>query len=251
MRILRVTDDEILIVCDSGASPVLERHLSTYSIGRDVRIEPRDDVLISLIGPATLTVTGLAPGDEHATARDRIDGVECLLVSTPSGVDVIAPSESAEGVRAELLSRGCEPVSEKSAEILRVESGRPRFGTDLVGGPMPAEAGLVERSVSFTKGCYIGQEPVARLHYKGRPNRFLRGLRLDGRAEAGDTVRNPERELGTIGSVALSPVEGWIGLAIIRREAEPGQRVEVITGSGPIEAEVVDVPFPIATMEIA
>jgi folate-binding Fe-S cluster repair protein YgfZ len=97
--------------------------------------------------------------------------------------------------------------------------------------------------VSFTKGCYIGQEPVARLHYKGRPNRFLRGLRTEGPVSPGDPVRLEERELGSIGTFALSPASGRIALAILRKEAEPGSRVEVGTGDGTVAATVTDLPF--------
>ena len=171
------------------------------------------------------------------------------MVATPAGVDLVVDEADGDRVASHLLENGSEEVSEKASEILRIESGRPRFGSELSGGPMPAEAGLVERSVSFTKGCYIGQEPVATLHYKGRPNRLLRGLRLRGRAEVGDVVRNDDRELGEIDSVALSPVEGWIGLSILRREAESGQTVEVVTDAGSIEAEVIELPFPTAMAE--
>ena len=68
-------------------------------------------------------------------------------------------------------------VDEAAAEILRVERGRPRYGIDLDDTVIPQEADLNERAVSFTKGCYVGQETVARLFYKGKPNRHLRGLR--------------------------------------------------------------------------
>ena len=86
---------------------------------------------------------------------------------------------------------------------------------------MPAEAGIVERAVSFTKGCYIGQETVARLHYKGRPNRHLRGLR-SARRRRGRRLRLGEKEVGAVGTACVSPAFGPIGLAIVRREAEPG-----------------------------
>ena len=105
---------------------------------------------------------------------------------------------------------------------------------------IPQEAGINERAVSFTKGCYIGQETVARLHYKGKPNRHLRGLRLRGPATPGDAVRLGERELGTIGTAVLSPARGPIALAILRREAEPGVMVDVGPG---LEAEVVELPW--------
>ena len=113
---------------------------------------------------------------------------------------------------------------------MRVESGRPRFGREMTTATIPQEAGINERAVSFTKGCYIGQETVARLHYRGKPNRHLRGLRLERAAAAGDPVRLGERELGTIGTAVLSPAHGPIALAILRREAEPGATVEVADG---------------------
>ena len=81
-----------------------------------------------------------------------------------------------------LRGRGAVPVGETAVECLRVELGRPRYGIDLDETVIPQEAGLNERAVSFTKGCYVGQETVARLFYKGKPNRKLRGLRLPGAA---------------------------------------------------------------------
>ena len=86
-------------------------------------------------------------------------------------------------LRAALLEAGAAEVDAAAAEILRIEAGRPRFGAEMSTETMPAEAGIVERAVSFTKGCYIGQEPVARLHHRGRPNRHLRGLRLSAPVE--------------------------------------------------------------------
>ena len=132
-------------------------------------------------------------------------------------------------------------MSEQAAEIIRVESGRPRFGLDMGPESMPAEAGITERAVDFEKGCYIGQEPVARLHYRGKPNRTLRGLRLSSPAEHGDPLLLADREVGTVGTVCLSPALGPIALAIVRREASEGDRLAV--GGGAITAEVVGLPF--------
>ncbi len=105
---------------------------------------------------------------------------------------------------------------------------------------MPAEAGIVERAVDFDKGCYIGQEPVARLHYRGRPNRVLRGLTLGAPAEPGAALTLGEKEVGQIGTACVSPALGPIALAVVRREAEPGDALEV-AGAG--SAEVVELPF--------
>jgi tRNA-modifying protein YgfZ len=123
-----------------------------------------------------------------------------------------------------------------------VERGRPRYGVDLDDTVIPQEAGLNGRAVSFTKGCYVGQETVARLHYKGKPNRHLRGLRLSGPANGGEELVLGERVVGHVGSVARSPALGSIALALVRREAEPGSVLRV--GAQGTSAEVLELPFP-------
>jgi folate-binding protein YgfZ len=124
---------------------------------------------------------------------------------------------------------------------VRIESGRPRYGADLDDATIPQEAGLNDRAVSFTKGCYVGQETVARLFYRGKPNRHLRGLRLSAPAPAGMPLRLGEREVGRLASVALSPVHGPIALALVRREAGPGDTLAV--GDEGLSALVVELPF--------
>jgi folate-binding protein YgfZ len=116
-----------------------------------------------------------------------------VRVVTDLGVDVICAAEDVARVRAQLEAAGAVPVSEAAAEVLRVESGRPRYGVDLDQTVIPQEAGLNERAVSFTKGCYVGQETVARLHYRGKPNRHLRGLRLSATAPPGAELRRGEQ----------------------------------------------------------
>jgi folate-binding Fe-S cluster repair protein YgfZ len=106
---------------------------------------------------------------------------------------------------------------------------------------MPAEAGIVAAAVNFEKGCYIGQETVARLHYKGKPNRHLRGLRLSAPALPGDALLLGEKEVGRVGGSCVSPLHGPIALAIVRREAEPG--AELAVGEDGVTAQVVDLPF--------
>jgi tRNA-modifying protein YgfZ len=126
---------------------------------------------------------------------------------------------------------------------VRVETGRPRFGADMTTATIPQEAGINERAVNFEKGCYIGQETVARLHYRGKPNRHLRGLRLAKPVEAGAVVRLGERELGRVGTAVLSPAHGPIALAILRKEAEPGATVEIEANGATVQAGVVELPF--------
>ena len=139
------------------------------------------------------------------------------------------------------MAAGATEVDAAAAEILRIEAGRPRFGAEMSTETMPAEAGIVEAAVSFTKGCYIGQEPVARLHHRGRPNRHLRGLRLSAPVEAGAGLTLGGKEVGRVGSGCVSPALGPIALAIVRREAEPG--AELVAGEDGVTARVADLPF--------
>jgi tRNA-modifying protein YgfZ len=126
-------------------------------------------------------------------------------------------------------------------EIARIEAGIPRFGREFGPDTMPAEAGLVERAVSFTKGCYPGQEPIARLHYRGHANRGLRGLAFRrGLPEVGVPVTSDDgREIGRVTSVAESARFGPIGLAVLRREVADRQKVE----AGGVAAVVKPLPF--------
>jgi tRNA-modifying protein YgfZ len=153
-------------------------------------------------------------------------------------VDVICRADEADSVRSAL---GVAAVAAEALECLRVESGRPRYGVDTNADTIPEEAGLNERAVSFTKGCYVGQETVARLHYRGRPNRHLRGLRLEQPGIPGEPVRFGERVVGALGSTVVSPALGPIALAILRREVAPGDLVTV--GDDGRGGEVVELPF--------
>src|SRR4051794_25477667 len=225
MRILRGADWWILD-SEPQALPVLEHMVRVYSIGRDVRSERDERPLWSVLGPTARDALDNPP---PATEHSNVEGELGLYITTHDGIDVI-------GERPNLPE-----ASDATAEILRIESGRPRLGYELGDDVIPQEAGINERAISFTKGCYVGQETVARLFYKGKPNRHLRGLRLSEPAERGDHVHAGEREVGRIGSSCISPTHGPIALALLRREVAPGDRVAV--GEGGATAEVVELPF--------
>ena len=241
LRLTRPKADEIVLDTEGVSTSAAVRHLTMYSIGRDVSVDDRtaETAVLSVIGPRTEEVTGIAPLERFAVAETKIGGTDLLAAGTRGGLDLLLPSSALAEVRDNLLRRGAAEASEEAAEILRIEAGDPRFGVDMSTETMPAEAGIVEETVSFTKGCYIGQETVARLHYRGRPNRHLRGLRLEGAVATGDEVQLGERVVGSIGSVCLSPAHGRIALAILRREAEPGMKVT----AGDVPGEVVELPF--------
>jgi tRNA-modifying protein YgfZ len=243
MRVLRLGPEEVWLDTEPAALETVRRHLETYKIGRDVAVAEvsAERALLSLIGPRSAAVAGTAALPEHSSEEASVGGVACLAVGTRDGLDLIAATAEAEALREALLAGGAVEVGPGAAEILRIESGTPRFGAEISEATMPAEAGIVERAVDFTKGCYIGQEPVARLHYKGRPNRHLRGLRLSGPLEPGAPLRLGEKEVGEVGSACVSPAHGPIALAVLRREAEPG--AELSAGEDGVTAQVVDLPF--------
>jgi folate-binding protein YgfZ len=236
MRVLRGSD-WFWLDCEPIGRDPLARTIKMYSLGRDVKNEDvtGDRAILSLIGPAAGEALDVAPPD---TEHSFVEGEHGIYVRTDLGIDVICSADRADDVRDAL---GVEPVSDEAAECLRIESGRPRHGLDMGADTIPQEAGLNERAVSFEKGCYVGQETVARLYYKGKPNRFLRGLRLTSETETGAPITLGERQVGTIGSTCVSPAHGPIALALVRREASPGDTV--LVGDPAIEAEVVELPF--------
>ena len=243
MRVLALAEDEIWVDTEPEALEAAHRHLGTYKIGREVEIEDvtAERAIVSLIGPRSAAVVGAPPPPEHASVRLSFDGVDCLAVGTALGIDLIAAAADGGRLFAGLAAAGAPAVSPGAAEILRIEAGTPRFGAEMDTSTMPAEAGIVEAAVDFEKGCYIGQETVARLHYKGKPNRHLRGLRLSAPAEPGAALLLGEKAVGKLGGACISPVHGPIALAILRREAEPG--AELLVGEDGVTARVADLPF--------
>jgi folate-binding protein YgfZ len=242
---LRVLDTgaELLLDTERAALQELFNMIRRYKLGMDVELHKRtlETGLLSLIGPGARALADADALDaaEHANAPAEIGGHPVTLAVTDAGIDVFCAAEHIEGVRGALEAAGGTVVSEAAAEILRVESGRPRWGLELDDSVIPQEAGLNERAVSFTKGCYVGQETVARLHYRGKPNRHLRGLRLAEPVAPDTPVVLGEREIGRVGSSVVSPRLGPIALAILRREAAPGGSVD----AGGVAAEVVALPF--------
>jgi len=233
MRVLALAPDRLLVDADAAGRAVLAHTFTTYSLGRDVRITDLTDerTVLSLIGPRSRERLDAAPAEtEHAF----VEGAHGLYVTTDLGVDVIV-----DAARLDAARELAPAVSDDAAEGVRIESGRPRLGMDMGSNTIPQEAGLNDRAVSFTKGCYVGQETVARLYYRGKPNRHLRGLELSDPVEPGAPIVLGEKEVGTVGSACVSPRLGPIALALVRREAAPGDAVVV----GGVAATVVELPF--------
>jgi folate-binding protein YgfZ len=252
--------DELLLDTERIALQALFDMIRRFKVGYEVELHKRtvERGLLSLIGPDADRVAGVASplaaassiepteriwlkATEHANAPVTVRGIDALAIRTDIGVDLLCDSADTERLGEALLERGAQAVSEAAAECVRVELGRPRYGVDIDETTIPQEAGLNERAVSFTKGCYVGQETVARLFYRGKPNRRLRGLRLSGPPAPDAELRLGERVVGRLTSSTVSPALGPIGLALVRREAEIGTTVAV--GADGAGGEVVELPF--------
>ncbi|HTC60027.1 MAG TPA: folate-binding protein, partial [Solirubrobacteraceae bacterium] len=218
---------ELLLDTERGALQALFDMIRRFKVGYDVELHKRtlESSLLSLIGPDAEATAAKAfsleeaqlPASEHSHLLARLGQTSSVrLTRTDLGFDLLFEAGALETVRGTLQAAGAVSVSEAAAEIVRVEHGRPRYGIDLDESTIPQEAGLNQRAVSFTKGCYVGQETVARLYYKGKPNRHLRGLRLSEPTEPGAPLTLGERSLGSLGSSVLSPRFGPIGLALVR-----------------------------------
>jgi folate-binding protein YgfZ len=211
---------------------------------------------------ALATATGLDP--EQLAALPRYGHVAldlpagAIIARVPEleleGYEIIVPESAFEPLWERLLTEGATPAGLAAWDIARIEAGRPEWGIDIDDSTIPQEANFDDlHAISYTKGCYVGQETVARVHFRGHVNRVLRGLMLaEGPVVRGGTLADAQgKPVGDVRSTALSPRLGSIALAMVRREIEPGAAVEVIFESDAaqrtaVPAQVVRLPFPIA-----
>ena len=254
LRVIRTPPptEELWLDCERVCLQELFDGLRRFGVGYAAELHKRtvQQGLISLAGPHVAEVASVAAGQtepletgppEHANRWIELGDDRALAIATDFGLDLVCEAEATARVRQALLAAGAEAVQEGAFECLRVERGRPRYGIDIDNTTIPQEAGLNARLVNFDKGCYVGQETVARLHYKGKPNRHLRGLGLSDPAPAGSELRLGEKVVGHLGTVAVSPGRGPIALALVRREAQPGAELSVAGGEA--SARVVELPF--------
>ena len=161
------------------------------------------------------------------------------------GYDIIGPRDLIDALRAKLIDAGALEDASEALHIARVEAGRPEWGIDMDESMLAQEMNLDQLdAISFTKGCYTGQETVARVHYRGHVNRLLRGLRFEDATlppSGSAVVDESGKEVGTVKSGAMSPRLGAIALALVRREVEPGATVRV--SGEQVGAKVVELPF--------
>lgn len=201
---------------------------------------------------ANVMVAGLADWPDWKHDLWNLGPATVRLIRAPlirqlPGFLILADARDAETVQAGLAASGSPMASRGVWNVARVEGGRPTLGVDMDEQTIPQEANLdTLGAISFTKGCYTGQEVVARVHFRGHVNRHLRGLMADVPIPRFARVRDGGgRDVGDVRSTALSPRLGPIAMAMVRREVPLGGVVHIESDAGSIPARVVELPFTI------
>jgi folate-binding protein YgfZ len=254
---------------EPGGAPGIIKHLDRYVIREDVRFHDRtaSHFQWALVGPKAKDILLAAGAPEEALAVDggspRVSIVELAGQAIQlrhrggqayPGYEIVAPRESAEAVAKKLVEVdgpvGLVRVGAEAVEILRIEAGLPTMGREITSENLAQEIGRDLQAISFKKGCYLGQETVARLDALGHVNKLLRGVLLaPGAAPKADAVvKMGEKEVGKLTSWSVSPALGRpIGLAVLRVAAcKAGTELSVEVESGNSNAVAMDLPFATA-----
>ena len=226
LRATRTADEELVLDVDAGAGEEALARLRRFLLRTDATLELARWSGLAVRGPGAAAAVG-ATADGALVLPAGWPGVEGVDVLGPAGTDLDLPVASAAAL-----------------EALRVECGVPASGAEITEATIPAELGqwVVDGAVSFTKGCYAGQELVARIDSRGgNVPRPVRGLRLDGEAALvpGAAVLVEGQPVGSLTSVATSPALGAVALAPLARSVAPGQEVTVDAGAGRTSRAVV------------
>lgn len=255
---LLATEDELWLDLPPGASEAVRERLAKYVIVDRVEFSVPERSVLTLMGPKNLDVAESCVADELSDhlSEGAWHHVETTVAGRPARV-VREPEHSAAAAGTDGLSIWCAPgdapailnalreagavpVGWQAVERLRMETGRPLCGVDFGDDTFPQETGL-EDAVSYTKGCYLGQEVVARIHYRGGVQRHLRRLRLSGPAEVGADLRLDGKSVGRLTSASPSlSGEELLGLAIVHKRAEVGAELNVENAERPVSARIFE-----------
>jgi folate-binding protein YgfZ len=229
LRVLK-THRGVLIDTEPEGAAAAREILGRYAPFSRVTLEDLSESetawgILGLYGPQAEGLLGNLELAEHESTEITFGDIKVLAagVAVPvPGYDLIGPAEALGGARKHLVERGAAPVGFGVYETARIEAGIPRFGSDITPENFPAEAGILERAVSFGKGCYPGQETVARMHYRGHPNKTLHRLAVEGTPPPpGAPIFQNGKQVGTVTSVAPLPVDGRIlALGYLHRNAD-------------------------------
>ena len=233
---LAVLDRGVLLDTEAETAPALAERLARFVF--------RYDVAVAEPVPGAASVLG--PGAGAALVAAGLPGPELVVHRTPAGVDLLGPAVPAALAALDRAGVGRAPA--ELWELVRVELGLPRAGRELTDDVLAEESGLLGSHVHLDKGCYPGQETVARVHNLGQVQRRLAGLRFQPAGAKGkgglpafrtDLVTQEGRRAGQLRSVVRHPELGPIGLAYVRRTVAPG---DMVVADGHLAA-VVELPF--------
>src|SRR5512133_1407412 len=243
---LAVLDRGVLLDTEAGAAQGLAERLARFVFRYDVRVGQPVQGGATLLGPGADAALATAGLPVPVAGRAGVAGPDLVVQRTPVGVDLVGPATAAAA--AGLERAGVEWAPAGLWELVRVEHGLPG-GLELTDDVLAEEAGLLGSHVHLDKGCYPGQETVARVHNLGQVQRRLAGLRFEPAGDGDDGAALPEprtdlvtddgRRAGQLRSVVDHPALGPIGLAFVRRVVESGRLVR----AGDRVATVVDLPF--------
>jgi folate-binding protein YgfZ len=228
-----VEDDGLLLVMDPGAAVEAIPHLEKFVIMDDVVFENLSAALriVPLLGPEVATKLG-ARGASLRRISNRRRGAPAL--------DLVVPAADADALRAELVAQGFHDLSAEDVEALRILGGQARWGADMDATRLPMEAGLTRLAISFTKGCYTGQEVVLRATARGHLQRGLVQLALPEGAGPGTPLAAGGHEVGVVTSAAHTP-EGRLGLGYLRRAHwKEGERIATPSGDAVVRRILVE-----------
>ena len=238
MRVLEL-GDRVLLDVPYDYAPQVATHLSNFIFSEDTAVEDVTNAMahLTILGPASAAAVGIGPLPPYASRGIGIGGVDAIAAGNDDfgvpGIDLFAPSGDLSAILATLNAAGVSAVDDELGEALRIEAGTPAFGVDMTNDTIPLEAGIEDRAISLTKGCYVGQEVIIRVLHRGhgRVARRLVGLTFpaDGvRPVRGDRLHAGERQIGTVTSVTWSPaIARPIALGYVHRDfAEVGTVVE-------------------------
>jgi tRNA-modifying protein YgfZ len=245
MRVLEL-GDAILVDVPVEVTTAIREHLDRFVFSEDVQVEDVTAARVEagIYGPRALDVLqrarleGGAPSRLYDSTRVRIAGVDAVLVRSDEpgifGYDVILDAAHRQAAVEALITAGATLVSDADLETVRIESGRPRFGVDMDGDTIPLEAGIEDRAISRSKGCYVGQEVIVRVQDRGhgRVARRLVGLTFDADAHvpARDAkIRSGEKDVGRVTSAAFSPsLRRPVALGYVHRDfVAPGTSLSI------------------------
>ena len=198
------------------------------------------------------TLADLAP---YAHVVTDLGGTTAFIIRVPDigveGYEVMAPVDTCATLWRSAVEHGAVPAGLDAWDVARIEAGRPEWGVDIDDSTIPQEANFdALHAISYTKGCYTGQETVARVHFRGHVNRLLRGLTYPGSAplpRGAQLFDETDKAVGEVRSAAVSPRLGGVAIAMVRREIAPAALVRARWDGGDSSAVVLELPFPVDT----